>query len=133
CLRDTLTLPLAEAQRLIPPARPAAARVLGSEVGTQQAEDKPCRAPHRRCINGALGWKRPVEVLRTQGAHAMRHGNPTHWAARLPATEYRRVTPYPAAIGACGSPPCWPRTSIGCGRGTGCCPCPRRSRAGGTM
>ena len=36
-------------------------------------------------------------MLRTQGVHAMRHGNPTHWAARLPATEYRRVTPYPAA------------------------------------
>jgi hypothetical protein len=97
CLRDTLTLTLSEEQTLITHARTASARFLGYEVVTQQAEDKHCRTQHRRCINGALGLKGPVEVIRTKCVHYMRHGKPTHWAARLQATDYSLVTQYQAA------------------------------------
>ena len=96
-LRDTRTLTLAEEKTLITQARTAAARFLGSAVVTPQADDQPCRAQHRRCLNGALGLKMPVEVIRTQCASSLRHGTPTHVAARLHATADRIVPPYPAA------------------------------------
>jgi hypothetical protein len=96
-LHDPLQLTLAEAKTLRTHARTASARFLGSEVVPQQADDQPCRAHHRRCINGALGLKVPVEVIHMKGAQDMRHGPPTHWAARLQATEYSLVTPYQAA------------------------------------
>jgi group II intron reverse transcriptase/maturase len=87
-LRATLQLTLSAEQTLIPQARTASARFLGYAVVTQQAADKHDRAHHRRSINGALGRNIPVEVIRTTGAHSMRHGQPTHWAARLQATDY---------------------------------------------
>jgi hypothetical protein len=96
-LRDTRTLTLAEEQTLITQARTASARFLGYEVVTQQADDQHCRAQHRRCSNGALGLKIPVEVIRTPCASYLRHGTPTHVAARLHATAYSLVTPYQAA------------------------------------
>jgi hypothetical protein len=95
-LRDTLKLTLSEEKTLITHARTASARFLGYEVVTQQADDKHCRTQHRRCINGALGLKVPVEVIRTKCAHYMRHGKPTHLAARLHATDYSIVTQYQA-------------------------------------
>ena len=96
-LRATLQLTLSAEQTLIPQARTASARFLGYAVVTQQADDKHDRAHHRRSSNGALGLNMPVEVIRTQCAHDMRHGHPTHWAARLQVTDYSSVTPYQAA------------------------------------
>ena len=95
-LRETLKLPLSEEKPLITHARTASARLLGYEVVTQQADDKHCRAQHRRCINGALGLKIPVEVIRTKCARYMRRGKPPHLAARLHATDSRIVTQYQA-------------------------------------
>jgi group II intron reverse transcriptase/maturase len=95
-LHDTLKLTLSEEKTLITHARTASARFLGYEVVTQQADDKHCRAHHRRCINGALGLKVPVEVIRTKCAQYMRRGKPTHLAARLHATDYSIVTQYQA-------------------------------------
>src|SRR5574341_1396589 len=95
-LRDTLKLTLSDEKTLITHARTASARFLGYEVVTQQADDQQCRAHHRRCINGALGLKVPVEVIRTKCAQYMRHGKPTHLAARLHATDYSIVTQYQA-------------------------------------
>jgi len=95
-LRATLKLTLSEEKTLITHARTASARFLGYKVVTQQADDKQCRAHHRRCINGALGLKIPVEVIRTKCALYMRHGKPTHLAARLHATDYSIVTQYQA-------------------------------------
>ena len=96
-LRKTRKLTLSEATTRITHARPASARCLGYAVVTQPADDQHCRAQHRRCINGALGRKSPVEVLRTQCARSMRRGQPTHVAARLHATDDRIVTPDQAA------------------------------------
>jgi hypothetical protein len=95
-LRDTLTLTLADEKTLITNARTASARFLGYAVVTQQADDQQCRAQHRRCLNGALSLKIPVEVMRTTCAQYMRHGKPTQLAARLHATDYSIVTPYQA-------------------------------------
>jgi group II intron reverse transcriptase/maturase len=95
-LRDTLKLTLSEEKTLITHARTASACFLGYEVVTQQADDQQCRAHHRRCINGALGLKVPVKVIRTKCAQYMRHGKPTHLAARLHATDYSIVTQYQA-------------------------------------
>ncbi len=95
-LRDALKLTLSEEKTLITQARTASARFLGYEVVTQQADDQHCRAQHRRCLNGALGLKIPVEVIRTKCASYMRHGKPTHLAARLHATDYSIVTQYQA-------------------------------------
>ena len=91
-LRETLKLTLSEEKTLITHARTASARFLGYEVVTQQADDK----HDRRCINGALGLKIPVEVIRTKCGLYMRHGQPTHLAARLHATDYSIVTQYQA-------------------------------------
>src|SRR4030095_13366625 len=96
CLRETLKLTLAEEKTLLTHARTASARFLGYEVVTQQAEDNHDRAPHRRGINGALGLTIPVEVSRTKGVLSMRPGQPTHWAARLHATDSSIVTQYQA-------------------------------------
>jgi hypothetical protein len=96
CLRETLTLSLSEEKTLITHARTAAARFLGYEVVTQQADAQHCRAQHRRGINGALGLKIPVEVIRTKCTRYMRRGKPTHLAARLHATDYSIVTQYQA-------------------------------------
>ena len=96
-LRETLKLTLSEEKTLITHASTASARFLGYEVVTQQAAyDKHDRAHHRRCINGALGLKIPVEVIRTKCALDMRHGQPTDWHARLHATDYSIVTQYQA-------------------------------------
>jgi group II intron reverse transcriptase/maturase len=95
-LRDTLKLTLSEEKTLITHARTTSARFLGYEVVTQQADDQQCRAHHRRCLNGALGLKVPVEVIRTKCVQYMRHGKPTHLAARLQATDYSIVTQYQA-------------------------------------
>ena len=96
-LRATLTLTLAEEKTLLPQARTASARLLGYEGVTQQADDHQCRAQHRRGINGALGLKIPGAVIRTPCAPSLRHGQPTHLAARLHATDDRIVTPSQAA------------------------------------
>ena len=95
-LRDTLKLTLSEEKTLITHARTASARFLGCEVVTQQADDKHCRAHHRRCINGAPGLKVPVEVIRTKRAQYMRHGKLQPLGARLHATDYSIVTQYQA-------------------------------------
>jgi hypothetical protein len=91
-LRETLTLPVSEANPLRTPARPASARLLGDAVVPPQADDQHDRAHHRRRMHGARGRQGPVEGLRTQGAPSRRHGQPPHVAARLQATASSSVT-----------------------------------------
>ena len=94
-LRDTLKLTLSEEKTLITHARTASA-FLAVEVVTQQADDKHCRAHHRRCINGALGLKVPVESSARNARSTCGTGNSNHLAARLHATDYSIVTQYQA-------------------------------------
>lgn len=63
-LRSTLKLELSQAKTLITNARMESARFLGYEIVNQNADSKQHRASHRRCINGSLGLKVPVDVIR---------------------------------------------------------------------
>ena len=51
---------------MITHARTEAARFLGYEIVSQDADDKHCRKVNRRCINGAPGLKVPVDVIRAK-------------------------------------------------------------------
>jgi Reverse transcriptase (RNA-dependent DNA polymerase). len=76
-LHDTLKLEMSTKKTLITHARTEAARFLGYEVVTLDAMTK---QDHRgqRCINGAVGLKIPVEVIRQQCQKYMRNGKPSH-------------------------------------------------------
>jgi hypothetical protein len=90
-LPDSLKWALSPEKTVITHARTHAARLLGSEVVPLDADEK---HDHRgqRCINGVLGLKVPVEVIRAQCNEYMQHGEPIHLAARLHATDYSIVS-----------------------------------------
>lgn len=94
-LRDTLKLELSQEKTLITHARTRAARFLGYDVVTLDADDK---HDHRgqRCINGALGLKVPTEVIKAKCARYMKRGKPVQLAARLNDTDYSIVSQYQA-------------------------------------
>ena len=95
-LRETLKRTLSDEKTLITNARTQSARVLGDEVVKHHADDKPCRAQHRRGSNGAPGVKIPDAVIRAKCAKYMRRGKACHLAARLNAADDSIVTQYQA-------------------------------------
>jgi len=94
-LHDSLKLELSPEKTFITHARTHAARFLGYDVVTLDADDK---HDHRgqRCINGVLGLKVPMEVIRAKCNEYMQHGKPIHLAARLHDTDYSIVSQYQA-------------------------------------
>jgi len=94
-LRDTLKLELSQEKTLITHARTGAARFLGYDVVTLDADDK---HDHRgqRCINGVLGLKVPADVIKAKCARYMKHEKPIHLAARLNDSDYSIVSQYQA-------------------------------------
>jgi len=94
-LGESLKLELSQQKTLITHARTEAARFLGYEVVTLDADSK---QDHRgqRCINGAPGLKVPVEVIRKKCALYMRRGKPIHLAARAHDTDFSIITRYQA-------------------------------------
>jgi Type II intron maturase/AI2M/AI1M-like, HNH endonuclease len=94
-LRDELHLELSDEKTLITHARSHVARFLGYEVHTLQANDK---HDHRgqRCINGAIGLRVPVDVIKAHCAPYRRRGNPIHLAQRVNDTAYSIVAQYQA-------------------------------------
>jgi group II intron reverse transcriptase/maturase len=94
-LHETLKLELSQEKTLITHARTAAARFLGYEIVTLDADSK---QDHRgqRCINGAPGLKVPVDVLRKKCSQYMRRGKPIHLAARRHDTDFSIITQYQA-------------------------------------
>ena len=94
-LRDELHLELSEEKTLITHARSHVAHFLGYEVHTLQANDK---HDHRgqRCINGAIGLRVPVDVIKAHCAPYMRRGKPIHLAQRVNDTAYSIVAQYQA-------------------------------------
>jgi group II intron reverse transcriptase/maturase len=95
-LRDQLKLELSQEKTLITHARTGAARFLGYEIISQDADDKQCRKVRRRCINGAPGLKIPVEVIRTKCSKYMRRGKPIQRAERLSDSDFTIVAQYQA-------------------------------------
>jgi group II intron reverse transcriptase/maturase len=94
-LQDRLKLELSQDKTLITHARTEAARFLGYEIVTLDADSK---HDHRgqRCINGAPGLKVPVDVLRKKCSLYQRRGKPVHLAARRHDTDFSIITQYQA-------------------------------------
>jgi group II intron reverse transcriptase/maturase len=94
-LQETLKLELSQEKTLLTHARTEAARFLGYEIVTLDAD---CKHDHRgqRCINGAPGLKVPAAVIRKKCARYMQRGKPIHLAARLQETDFSIITQYQA-------------------------------------
>ena len=94
-LRDSLKLELSHEKTLITHARTEAARFLGYEIVTLNADEKHDHRG-RRCINGAPGLKVPVDVIRAKCSRYTRRGKPSQLAARLQDTDFSIMTQYQA-------------------------------------
>jgi group II intron reverse transcriptase/maturase len=93
-LLNELKLELSQEKTLITNARTETARFLGYEIANQQANDKQCHK--RRCVNGALGLKIPVEVIREKCSKYMKHGKPIQRAERVNETDFSIISQYQA-------------------------------------
>ena len=94
-LRDSIKLELSREKTLITHARTEAARFLGYEIVTLDADEK--HDLHgQRCINGAPGLKVPVDVIQAKCSRYMRRGKPSRLAARLRDTDFSIMTQYQA-------------------------------------
>ena len=96
-LRDSLKLELSHEKTLITHARTEAARFLGYEIVTLNADEKHDHRG-RRCINGAPGLKVPVDVIRAKCSRYTRRGKPSRLAARLQDTDFSIMTQYQARL-----------------------------------
>ena len=94
-LENDLKLELSQEKTLITNARTEAAKFLGYEIVTLDADDKHDRRGHR-CINGAPGLKVPAEVIRNQCARYTRRGKPIHRPERINDTDFSIVAQYQA-------------------------------------
>src|SRR6516165_7721571 len=94
-LHGELKLELSQEKTLITHARTEAARFLGYEIVTLDAD---CKHDHRgqRCINGAPGLKVPAAVIRKKCSRYMQRGKPIHLAIRLQETDFSIITQYQA-------------------------------------
>ena len=94
-LQEQLQLQLSEEKTLITQARTQAARFLGYEVVTLDADEK---HDHRgqRCINGRVGLKVPVDVIQEKCSQYLRRGKPVHRPERLLDTDFSIISQYQA-------------------------------------
>jgi group II intron reverse transcriptase/maturase len=76
-LRDQLKLTLSEQKTLITHARTQAARFLGYEIVVRANDTKHDQRGHRS-INGQIGLRVPVEVVRAACDRYLRQGKPSH-------------------------------------------------------
>ena len=94
-LRDNLKLELSDAKTLVTHGRTKAARFLGYEVVVQGSKNK-LDAQGRRAINGIIGLRVPLDVVRAKSATYMRNGKPTHLAIRIHDSPFSIVEQYQA-------------------------------------
>jgi group II intron reverse transcriptase/maturase len=93
-LRDELKLELSESKTLITHASSQAARFLGYEIRTQQADTKITRG--RRAVNGVIGLFVPRDVIRQRCARYMRQGKPASRGQLLHDDDFTIVAKYQA-------------------------------------
>lgn len=93
-LRDELKLELSESKTLITHATSQAARFLGYEIRTQQADTKITRG--RRAVNGAIGLFVPRDVIRQRCGRYMRQGKPAPRGQLLHDDDFTIVAKYQA-------------------------------------
>ena len=92
-LRDSLKLELSDAKTLVTHGRTKAARFLGYEVVVQGSNNK---HQGRRAINGIIGLRVPLDVVRAKSAAYMQNGKPTHIGARIHDSPFSIVEQYQA-------------------------------------
>ena len=93
-LRDDLALELHPGKTLITHARTRAARYLGYEIIVQHCNEKITRG--QRSINGAVGLRVPLEVIKAKRAPYRRHGKPWHRSALQNLDDYDIVATFGA-------------------------------------
>ena len=91
-LRHTLKPELSDEKTLITHGRTEAARFLGYEVSILKDDTK--RTKGRRSINGVVGLRIPVGVVRAKCKPYMRNGKPIHRTSRLHDSVYSIVAAY---------------------------------------
>lgn len=92
-LREQLNLELSDAKTLITHARTQAARFLGYEIVVLHNDQKHDRRGHRS-INGQVGLKVPLDVVRDHSARYRRHGKAIHRAELAHDAVYSIVAQY---------------------------------------
>lgn len=91
-LRETLKLELSEIKTLITHARTSAAHFLGYEVVVHQNNTKHTNG--RRAINGVVGLKVPVDVVRAKCSPYLKNGKPIHRSERVNDSVHSVITQY---------------------------------------
>lgn len=94
-LRNRLKLELSEKKTLITHGRSQAARFLGYEIVVHHNDAKHDRNGHRS-INGQIGLKVPMDVVRDKRKTYMRRGKPVAMLTRAQDSNFRIVTRYQA-------------------------------------
>jgi group II intron reverse transcriptase/maturase len=94
-LRDRLKLELSEPKTLITHGRTEAARFLGYEIVVHNNDAKHDRHGHRS-INGQIGLKVPMDVVRAKRRPYMRSGKPAAILDRAHDSDFRIVARYQA-------------------------------------
>lgn len=92
-LHDSLKLELSQTKTLITHARSEAAHFLGYEVVVLHNDYKHDRHGHRS-INGGIGLRVPVEVIRSKCVAYMRHGKAIHRAERINHSVFSIITQF---------------------------------------
>ncbi len=94
-LQDTLKLELSEEKTLITHAKTEAARFLGYEIVAQQGNDQ-LDQHGKRCINGVIGLRVPIDVINARCRLYMKRNKPIHRPALLFESDYTIVDRYQA-------------------------------------
>ena len=94
-LSGQLRLRLSEPKTLITHGRTRAARFLGYEIVVHHDDTKHDRHGHRS-INGAIGLKVPMDVVRAKRGPYLRRGKPAPVLARVHDSDYQIVMRYQA-------------------------------------
>ena len=94
-LRQELKLELSPEKTSITHAQTGAARFLGYEIVNQQANDKHDQTG-RRSLNGRVGLRVPIDVIRQRCARYEKYGKPIHKAGLIHDDDYSIVGHYQA-------------------------------------
>lgn len=92
-LHENLKLELSEPKTLISHARTEPARFLGYDLVVLNNDSKRDQRGHR-CINGQIGLKVPMEVVRAKCNPYLRNGKPLARLERTRETDFRIVAQY---------------------------------------
>jgi len=94
-LQDTLKLELSEEKTLITHAKTGAARFLGYEIVAQQGNDQ-LDQHGKRCINGVIGLRVPIDAIDARCRLYMKRNKPIHRPALLFESDYTIIDRYQA-------------------------------------